>query len=191
MARILEWSATPSSSGICQSSSLWPVWSGWPCKARLTASLNYASSIVIRRLWSTTNLDNVLKSYLFLQRDHFADRGPYSQNYGFSSSHVWMWRLDHKEGWVLRNWCFQIVVLEKTLESSLDCEEINLKGLILKEVNLKGNQPWIFIGGTVAKAETPIIWPSDARSWLTGKDPDAAKDWRQKEKGEAEEEMVR
>ena len=86
-----------------------------------------------------------------------------SQSYGFSSSYVWMWELNHKEGWVLKDWCFLIVVLEKTLESPLDCKEI-------KPVNLKGNQPWIFIGRTDAQAEAPILWPPDAKSWLIGKD---------------------
>ena len=97
---------------------------------------------------------------------HVADKGSYSQSYGFSSSHAWMWELDHKEGWVPKNWCFQPVVLEKTLESPLDSK--------VKPVNLKGNEPWIFIGRT--DAEAPILWPPDAKSWLTGKDPDAGKD---------------
>ena len=105
------------------------------------------------------------------QRYHFADKGLYSQSYGFSSSHVWMWELDHIEGWVLKNWCFQTAVLDKTLESPLDSKEI-------KPVNPKGNQPWIFIGRTDAEAEAPIFWPPDAKSQLTGKGPDAGKDWR-------------
>ena len=109
------------------------------------------------------------------QRHHFSDKCPYSQSYGFSSSHVEMWELDHKEGWAPKNWCFWTVVLEKTLESPLDWKEI-------KPVNPKGNQCWIFIGRTDAEAEAPIIWPPDGKSWLTGKDPDAGKDWRQ-EKG--------
>ena len=96
-----------------------------------------------------------------------------------SSNHVWMWELDHKKDWALKNWCFWIVVLEKTLESSLDSKEI-------KPVNPKGNQPWKFIGRTDAEAEIPILWPSDAKSWLNGKDPDAAK-----EKWAAEDEIVR
>ena len=95
-----------------------------------------------------------------------------------------MWKLDHKEDWTLKNWCFQSVVLNKTLESPLDCREI-------KPVNPKGNQPWIFIGRTDAKAETPILWPPDTKSLFIGKDPDARKDRRQEEKGVAEEEMVR
>ena len=94
-----------------------------------------------------------------------------------------MWELDHKEGWVLKNWCFQIVVLEKTLESPLDCKEI-------KHVNPKGNQPWIFAGRTDAEAEPPLLWPPNVKSRLTGKDPDAGKNWRQEEKRMTEDEMV-
>ena len=100
---------------------------------------------------------------------------PYNQSYGFSSSHIWMWELDHKEVWMLKNWCFRIMVLEKTLQSPLDCKEI-------KPVNPKGNQPWIFIARM--NAEAPILWSPDAKSWLIWKDSDAGKDWRQKEKGE-------
>ena len=123
------------------------------------------------------------RQHIKKQRHYFADKDPYSQSYGFSSSHVWMWELDHKEGWVLKNWCFWTVVLEKTLESPLDCKEI-------QPVNPKGNQPWIFIGRTDAEAETPILWPPDEKTWLIGKDPDAGKDWGQKEKGTTEDEMV-
>ena len=94
-----------------------------------------------------------------------------------------MWELDHKEGWVLKNWCFWIVLLEKTLESPLDSKGI-------KPVNLKGNQPWIFIGRTDAEAEAPLLWPPDVKSWLIGKDPDAGKDWKQEKKGVTEDKMV-
>ena len=107
---------------------------------------------------------------------------PYSQRSGFSSSHVQMWELGHKEGWAPKNWCFQIVLLEKTLESPLDSK--------IKPVNPKGNQPWIFTGRTDAQAEAPILWPSDVKNWLIWKDPDAGKDWRQEEKGMTEDEMV-
>ena len=124
-----------------------------------------------------TNLDSILKS-----RHYFANKGPSSQSYGFSTSHVWLCELDHKESWELKNRCFWTVVLEKTLESPLDCKEI-------QPVLPKGNQSWIFIGRTDAKAETPILWPPDAKNWLSGKDPDAGKDWRQ-EKGMTEDEMV-
>ena len=94
-----------------------------------------------------------------------------------------MWELDHKENWAPKNRCFRIVVLEKTLESPLDCKEI-------KPVNPKGNQSWIFIGRTDAEAETPILWPSDGKNWLIREDPDAGKDRRQEEKGTTEDEMV-
>ena len=100
----------------------------------------------------------------------------------FSSTHVLMWQLYLKEGWVLKNWRFQIVVLEKTLESPLDSK--------IKPVNPKGNQPWIFIRRTMATAEAPMLWPSDELSWFTGKEPDAGKDWRQEEKGMIKDEMV-
>ena len=110
------------------------------------------------------------------QRHYFANKSLSRQGYGFSSSHVWMWELDHKESWKPENWWFWTVVLEKTPESPLDRNEI-------KPVNPKGNQPWIFIGRTDAEAEAPILWPPDVKSWLIGKDPDAGKDWRQEEKG--------
>ena len=113
----------------------------------------------------------------------FANKSLYSQSYDFSSSHEWMWELDHKEGWSQKNWRFQTMVLEKTLESPLDSKEIN-------PVNLKGNQSSIFIGRTDAEAETPILSPFDVESWLIGKDPDAGKDWGQEEKGVTEDEMV-
>ena len=118
------------------------------------------------------------------QRHYFVNKCPSSQSYGFSSSHVWMWELDYKEGWMLKNWCFWTVVLEKTLESPLDCKEI-------QPVHPKGNPPWIFIGRTdvEAEAETPIVRPFDVKSWLIWKDPDAGKDWRW-EKGTTEDEMI-
>ena len=117
------------------------------------------------------------------ERHHFADKGWYSLSYGFSSSQVQMWELVYKEGWAPKNWCFQTVVLEKTLESPLDCKKI-------KPVNPEGNQFWIFIRRTDAEAEAPIFWPPDVKNWLIGKDPDAGKDWRQEEKGMTEDEMV-
>ena len=118
-----------------------------------------------------------------MQRHYFANKGPSSQSYGFSSSHVWMWELDYKESWVPKNWCFWTVMLEKTLESTLDCKEI-------QPVHPKGNQSWIFIGRTVVEAETPVLWPADAKSWLIWKNPDAGKDWRWEEKGMTEDEMA-
>ena len=148
------------------------------------SSHNHNHSIILKILIS-------LRSDLYLiiliciiinkQGHYFVNKGPSSQGYGFSSSHVWMWELDYKESWVQRNWCFWTVVLEKTLESPLESKEI-------KTVNPKGNQPWIFIERT-AEAEAPILWPPDANNWLIGKDPDAGKDWGQ-EKGATEEKMV-
>ena len=123
------------------------------------------------------------RQHIKRQRHYFTYKGPSSQSYDFSSSHVWMWELDYKESWVLRNWCFWTVGLENTLEGPFDCKEI-------QPVNPKGNQSWIFIVKTDAEAEIPILWPPDVKSWLIGKDSDAGKDWRQEEKGMTEEEMV-
>ena len=111
------------------------------------------------------------------QRHYFTDKDPSSQSYDFSSSHVWMWELDYKKSWALKNWCFWTVMLEKTLESSLDYKKI-------KPVNPKGNQFWIFIGRTDVESEIPILWPSDAKNWLIWKDPDAVKDWGRRRRGQ-------
>ena len=115
------------------------------------------------------------------QRHYFADKGPSNQSYSFSSSHVCMQESDPKEGWSPKNWCFWTVVLEKTLESLLDCKEI-------KPVNPKGNQSWTFTGKI--DAEAPGLWPPDEKNWLIRKDPDAGNDWRQEKKGTTEDEMV-
>ena len=123
------------------------------------------------------------RQHIIKQRHYFANKGPSSQIYGFSSGHVWMWELDYKESWTLKNWCFWTVVLEKTLGSPLDCKEI-------QPVHPKGDQPWIFVGRNDAKAETPILWPPDVKNWLIGKDHDAGKDWRQEEKGTTEDEVI-
>ena len=123
-----------------------------------------------------TNLDSILKS-----RD-ITDKGLSSQGYGFSSSHVWLWELDYEESWELKNWCFWTVVLEKILESPLDCKEI-------QPVHSKGDQSWVIIGRTDAEAETLILWPPHAK-WLIGKDPDAGRDLGQEEKGTTEDEMA-
>ena len=124
-----------------------------------------------------TNLDSILKSrdITFPTKVHLG--------YDFSSSHVWIWELDYKESWAPKTWCFWTVVLEKTLESPLDCKEI-------QSVHPKGNQSWMFIGRTDVEAETPILWPADTKSWLSAKDPDAEKDWRQEEKRMTEDKMV-
>ena len=131
----------------------------------------------LKILWGS-NIDSILKS-----RDYFANKGPSNQNYSFSSSHVWMWELDYKESWAPKNWCFWIVVLEKILESPFDFKEI-------QPISPKGYQSWIFTERTDAEAETPVLWPLDVKNWLTGKDRDSGKDWRQEEKGMIEDEMV-
>ena len=135
------------------------------------------SRLLLRRK-AMTNLDSLLKKETSLwQAKSIESKG------WFSSSQVWMWELDHKEGWMLKNCCFRTVLLEKTLESPLDTKEI-------KPVNPEGNQPWIFIGRTDAEVEAPILWPPNAKSWLIWKDPDAGKDWRWEEKGMIEDEMI-
>ena len=142
---------------------VWCSW--WGCKQLDTTEQHWITTI-----WCIKN-----------QRHCFPYKGSFSQSYGFSRSHIQMWGLDHKEGWVPKNWWW-IVMLEKTLESPLDGKEI-------QPVNFKENQLWIFIERT--DAETPILWPSYANNWFIGKNPDAGKDWRQKEKRVAVNEMVR
>ena len=110
-----------------------------------------------------TNLDSIFK------RHYFINKGPSSQGYGFSCGHVWMWELGCEESWAPKNWCFWPVVLEKTLESPLDCKEI-------QPVHSKGDQSWVFLGRTDAKAEAPVLWPPQVKSWLIGKDSDAGRD---------------
>ena len=122
------------------------------------------------------------RQHIKKQRHYFANKGLHSQRYDFSSSHVWLWELYHKEGWALKYGCFWTVVLEETLESPLDWKEI-------QPVNSKGNQSWIFTGRTDAEAEAPMLWPTDVRSQFIRKNPDAGKQWR-KEKGTTEDEMV-
>ena len=119
-----------------------------------------------------TNLDSILKSRDII----LSTKVCLSQGYGFSSGHVWMWELDYKESWAPKNWCFWTVVLKKTLESPLDCKEI-------QAVHPKGDQSWLFIGRTGVEAETLILWPPDAKSWLIWKDPDAGKVWGKKDRG--------
>ena len=123
------------------------------------------------------------RQHIRKQRHYIDKKGSSSQSYGFSSSHVWMWDLDYKESWALKNWCFWTIVLEKTLESPLNWKEI-------LPVHPKGNQSWIFIGRTDAEAEAPILWPYDVKNRLIWKDPDLGKDWRQEKKGTTEDKMV-
>ena len=142
----------------------------------VTAAMKLKSCLLLGRK-IMTNLDSILKS-----RHYFADKGLPSQSYGFSSSHVWMWELNYKESWALKNWCFWTEVLEKTLESPLDSKEI-------QPVHPNRDQFLVFIGRTDVEAETPVLWPPHVKSWLIWKDPDTGKDWRQ-EKGMTEDEMV-
>ena len=133
---------------------------------------------LLRGRKTMTNLESIFKS-----RDiTLSTKVCSSQSLGFSSGHICMWELDYKESWVPKNWCFWTVVLEKTLESPLNSKEI-------QPVHPKGTQSWIYIGRTDAEPETPILWPPDVKNWLTGKDPDAGKDWGQEEKGTTEDEM--
>ena len=135
----------------------------------------------LKDTWKKSN--DKLGQSIKKQRYHFAYKGPCSQSYDFSSSHVQVWELDHKKGWAPKNWCPQTVVLEKTLESPLDSKEI-------QPVNPKGNQHWIFIGNTNAEAKSPILWSPNVKSQLIGKDPVAGKDWGQEEKRVAKDKMV-
>ena len=123
------------------------------------------------------------RQHIIKQRHYFANKGLSSQGYGFSSGHVWIWKLDCEESWVPKNWCFWTTVLEKTLESPLDCKEI-------QPVHSEGDQSWVFFGGNDAKAETPVLWPPHVKSWPIGKDSDAGRDWGQEEKGTTEDEMA-
>ena len=149
--------------------------------SKITADSDCSHEINRRSLLgrkAVINLDSILKSrYITL-----STKVQSSQGYGFSSGHVWMWELDYKESWVLKNWCFW-TIMEKTLESPLDCKEI-------QPVHPKGDQSWVFIGRTNVEDETPILWPPDVKNWLIGKDPDAGKDWRQEEKGTTEDGLV-
>ena len=149
---------------------------------KITTDGDWSHGIKRRSPWKKSCYQT--RQHIKMQRHYFADKGPSSQSYGFSSRQVWMWESDHKESWAVKNWCFWTVVLEKTLECPLDCKEI-------QPVCPKGNQFWIFLERTDADAETPILWSPDAKNWLPGKDPDAGKDWRQEEEqGMTEDDMV-
>ena len=149
--------------------------------SKITADGDFSHKIKTLAPWKKSY--DQPRQHIKNQRHYFASKGPSSQSCCFSSSHLWMWELDCKESRVLKNWYFWAVVLEKTLESPLDCKEI-------QPSHPKGNQSWIFIGRTDAKAETPILWPLDARNWLIWTDPDPRTDWRWEEKGTVEHEMV-
>ena len=130
------------------------------------------------------------RQHIKKQGHYFAEKGPSSQSYGFSSSHVRLWELDHKEGWVPKNWCFRIVVLEKTFGTLIETLETPLGSKEIQPVHPKWNQPWVLIERTDAEAETPVIWPPGTKSQLTGKDPNAGENWGQEEKGLTEDETV-
>ena len=149
--------------------------------SKITADVDCSHEIkrrLLLRRKAMTKLDSILKS-----RDITLPTEVHLVKAVFSSGHVWMWELYHKESWAPRNWCFWTVVLEKTLESPLDCKEI-------QPVHPKGNLSWMFMGRTDAEAETPILWPPDVKSWLIGKDSDAGKVWRQEDKGTTKDEMA-
>ena len=148
------------------------IWGGSKITADGECSHEIERHLLLGRK-AMTNLDSILKSrgITLPTKVHMV------KAVVFPSSHLWMWELDYKESWAPKNWCFWTAVLEKTLESPLDCKEI-------QPVHPKGNQFWIFIGGTDSEAETPILWPPDAKNWLIGKDTGAGKDWRWEEKGD-------
>jgi len=135
------------------------------------------------KVWHYWGTELNWRQHIKKRRHYFVNKGPSSQGYGFSHDNVWMWELDYKEIWAPKNWCFWTVVFGKTLESPLDCREI-------QTVYPRGDQSWVFIGRTDFEAETPILWPPDEKSWLIWKDPDAGKDWEQEEKVMTEDEMV-
>ena len=153
------------------------------CGCKITVDGDCSHEIKRRLLLGRKVMTNLDSRHIKKQTHYFVNNGPSSQGYGFSSGLVWMWELDYKEGWALKNWCFRTVVLEKTLESPLDRKEI-------QPVHPKEDQSWVFIGRTDAEAEAPLLRPPDVKSWLIGKDPDAGKDWGQEEKGVTEDEMV-
>ena len=138
-------------------------------------------ALELNRVKEPSKLLDQPRQHIKRQKHYFANKGPSSQSYGLSSSHIWMWELDYKESWAQKNWCFWTVVLEKTLESPLDWKEV-------QPVHPK-DQSWVFIGRTDTEAETPILWPPHAKTWLIGKDPDAGKDWG-REEGTTEDEMA-
>ena len=158
----------------------WKQWETIFLGSKITADGDCSHDIKICLLLgrkAMTNLDSILKSRDISLLTNIC------LAMIFTSSHVWMWELDHKESWAPKNWCFWTVVLEKTLESPLDCEEI-------QPVHSEGDQPWDFFGRNDAKAETPVLWAPHAKSWFIGKDSDAGRDWRQEEKGTTEDEMA-
>ena len=152
---------------------MWKQWKDWPILFSWAAES--LQTVTAAMKWKDSPLKKTYdkpRQHILKQRHYFGNKGPSSQSYGFSSSHVWLWELGHKEGWVLKNSYFWTVVLGKTLDTPLDCKEI-------KPDHPKGNESWIFIGRTDAEAETPMLWPPDVKNQLIGKESDAGKDWGQ------------
>ena len=172
-----------------QKNKVWHCWRGNSIRFhKLRAQSNMTAAIPLQtmKLKDICSLEGKLwqpTQHVKKQRHCFVNKGTSSQRYGFSSSHVWMWELEYKKSWALKNWRFWTVVLEKTLESPLDCKES-------QPIHPKGNQSWIFNGRTDAEAETPILWPPDVKNWLLGKGTDARKDQMWEEKDMTEDEMV-
>ena len=150
-------------------------------RSKITASGDCSLGIKTLAPWKKSYDQS--RQFIKKQRHYFSDKGLSSQNYGFPSSHVWMWELDCEESWALKNWCFSTVVLEKTIESPLDCKEI-------QSVHSEGDQSWVLFERNDAKAETLVLWAPHVKSWLIGKDSDAGRDWGQEEKGTTEDEVA-
>ena len=159
----------------------WKQWQTIFSGSKITADGVCSHEIKKSLLWQQSY--DQPRHHIKKQRDYFANKGLSSQSYSFSSGHVWIWESNNKEGWVPKNWCFWTVVLEKILESALDCKEI-------KTVHPKGDQSWTSFGRAYADAEAPVLWPPDAKSQLIRKESDAGKDWRQEEKGMKEVKMI-
>ena len=151
----------------CQRIDAFELWC-WIRLLRIPWTARKSNQSILKEISPEYSLEGLM---LKLKLHYFGDKGPSSQSYGFSNSHVLVWELDYKESWAPKNWCFWTVVLEKTFENPLDCKEI-------KPVHPKGNQSWIFIGRIDAEAEAPVLWPPDAKNWLIWEDPGAGKDWR-------------
>ena len=194
-ARILEWVDFPFSRGSFQprnqprnqtrvSCTAGRFFTNWAIREAHAVNSSYDSYILLYFV-ICIHLSYGFNSKLHIkkQRHYFANKGPSSQAYGFSSGPLWMWELDCEESWATKNWCFWTVVLEKTPESPLDCKET-------QPVHPEGDKSWVFIGGTDVEAETPILWPPHSKSWLIGEDPDAGRDWGQEEKGMTEVELA-
>ena len=144
--------------------------------SKITADSDWSNEIKRHLLLGVGGSYDKPRQHIKKQKHHLTDKSPYSQIYAFSSSHLWIWELGRREDWLLKKWCFQSAVLDKTLESPFDWKEI-------QPVHPKGDQSWVFVGRTDNEAETPILWPPDAKSWLIWKDPDSGKDEGRRRRG--------